>query len=341
MDSYNGQYQVFDRQQLRTYPLTSRPNKNSIENFVDLEACKQKKYKVNNQEGLQAVADKIVHSYNENRPVFWMTGAHEIRNGLSPIIINWLKKHIITVLSMNTAASIHDFEFALIGETSESIPKGLSHGDFGFAYETGKYMNDAIRWGSENNMGYGESMGFLIAGGKIMHDGLDEGYSVNFPNAEKSIIYTAYKEKIPVTVHSTIGTDIIDQHPNFSAQAKGKTSGFDFDIFTQEVTKFNAGGIFLNVGTAITGPEVLLKAVSMVANAKYEIHNLDTADFDIRSVPDKFPNNSKESYYYRDFKSVVTRIPASFKGEGIYIQGNHKQTIPALYKMVEERLSQV
>lgn len=339
MDTYKGKYQVFDRQRLWTYPLTSRTNKASVKDFIDLQACRKNEYKFEKNEKLQAVANKIVDAYNNNRPVFWMMGAHAIRNGLSSIIIDWLKKHVITVLSMNTAAGIHDFEFALIGETSESVPKGLSSGNFGFAYETGKYINNALRWGAENNLGYGESMGSLIAGKKINHEGLDEGYSINFPNAGKSIIYRAYKENIPVTVHATIGTDIIDQHPNFSAQAKGKTSGFDFDIFNHEVTKFNEGGIFLNVGTAVTGPEVLLKAVSMVANAKYDIH-LDTADFDIRSVPDKFPDNSKEHYYYRDFKSVVTRIPASFEGEGIYIQGNHLQTIPALYKMVEDKLSE-
>ena len=339
MDSYNGKYELFDRRKLSTYPLTSRANKASVQDFLNPESCKKNKYKVQNTKGLQTVANRIVDSYNNNRPVFWMMGAHPIRNGLSPIITEWLKKHLITVLSLNTAASIHDFEFALIGETSEDVPKGLSSGDFGFAYETGKYINDALRWGAENNLGYGESMASLIAGKEIKHKGLDKGYSVHCPYAEKSIIYNAYKANIPVTVHATIGTDIIDQHINFSAEAKGKTSGFDFDIFVHEVTKLNAGGIFLNVGTAVTGPEVLLKAVSMVANAKYKINHLNTADFDLRSVPATFPDNSKENYYYRDFKSIVTRIPPSFGGEGIYIQGNHIQTIPALYKAVKSLIT--
>jgi len=340
MDLYNGKYEVFDRKKLRTYPLEQRSNKASVNAFINLEACREKTYDVKNQKGLQSVANKIIDAYNKNQPVFWMMGAHPIRNGLSPIIIDWLKRGVITVLSLNTAASIHDFEFALIGETSEDVPNGLSSGDFGFAYETGKYINDALRWGAENNLGYGESMGALIAGEKIYHRGLKEGYSVHFPNAGKSIVYTAYKEHIPVTVHATIGTDIIDQHLNFSASAKGKTSGFDFDILTHEATKLENGGMYINAGTAITGPEVLLKAVSMVSNAGYKIRNLNTADFDIRSVPAKFPDNSEEHYYYRDFKSVVTRIPQAYEGEGIYIQGNHLQTIPALYKMVEDKLSE-
>jgi len=338
MDSYNGKYEVFDRQRLQTYPIAQRRNKASVNAFIDLKACRGKNYTVKNREGLQSVAGKIVHAFNNNQPVFWMMGAHPIRNGLSPIIIEWLKKGIITVLSMNTAASIHDFEFALIGETSEDVPNGLSSGDFGFAHETGKYINDALRWGAENDLGYGESLGALIAGEKLHHRDLEEGYSVRFPHADKSIVYTAYKENIPVTVHATVGTDIIDQHFNFSASAKGKTSGFDFDIFTHEVTKLNSGGMYINAGTAITGPEVLLKAVSMVSNAGYKIRHLNTADFDMRSVPDRFPDNTKEQYYYRDFKSVVTRIPQAYEGEGIYIQGNHLQTIPALYKLVEEQL---
>lgn len=337
--SYEGSYKIFDRSEVKTYPLQERPNKVSVDDFINLDKCKRKNYEIESKKELVKTAEKIVSAREANKPVFWMMGAHPVKNGLSPIIINWLKRGIITTLSGTTATTIHDFELALIGETSEDVPEALPEGKFGLAYETGKYLNDALRWGAENNLGYGESIARMISGEEIAYEGMKDGsYSVDCSYPGKSILLTAYRQGVPVTIHSSIGTDIIDEHPNFRGGAKGKTSGFDFEIFVRQVSKMAEGGMFLNVGTAITGPEVLLKALAMVTGAGEELKNVHTADFDIRSVPSTFPAQDKESYYFRDFKSVVTRIPRSFGGQGVYVQGNHLQTLPALYKEVEEKL---
>lgn len=337
--SYEGSYKTFDRAEVHTYSLEERPNKVRLDDFVDLDKCKKKIYEIENKEKLEETAKKIVAAREANKPVFWMMGAHPVKNGLSPIIIDWLKRGVITTLSGTTATSIHDFELALMGETSEDVPEALPEGKFGLAYETGKYLNDALRWGAENNLGYGESIARMISGEEITYKNMEEeSYSVNCSYPSKSIILAAYQQGVPVTIHSSIGTDIIDEHPNFRGGAKGKTSGFDFDIFVRQVSEMVEGGMFLNIGTAITGPEVFLKALAMVTGAGQELKKVHTADFDIRSVPSTFPAPDKESYYFRDFKSVVTRIPSNFGGQGVYVQGNHLQTLPALYKEVEEKL---
>ena len=158
-----------------------------------------------------------------------------------------------------------------------------------------------------------------------------------FANPEISVLATCYKNSIPFTIHAGIGTDVIDQHRSFNGCAKGGCSGRDFLIFAQHVTELTEGGVILNVGCAITGPEVLLKAVSMAANIGRVPDKIITADFDLRDYqPKQLTDESAQGYYLRDQKSIVTRIPQAFNGKGFYIQGNQKQTIPALYKNIIE-----
>jgi hypothetical protein len=150
-----------------------------------------------------------------------------------------------------------------------------------------------------------------------------------------SILATGYRLDIPVTIHATIGTDVTDQHPNFDGAAKGGTSARDFMIFADTMAKMTSGGVVLNIGSAVTGPEVLLKAVSMSANVGCPPQNIITADFDLRPhEPHSMGNENSLFYYYRDQKSVVTRIPQSFGGKGYYIHGDQRVTIPLLYQKI-------
>jgi hypothetical protein len=159
-----------------------------------------------------------------------------------------------------------------------------------------------------------------------------------FAHSEVSVLAVCYENAVPFTVHVGIGTDVIDQHPSFDGQAKGSCSGRDFLIYTQEISQMTEGGVVLNIGSAVTGPEVLLKAASMAANAGNGPRNIITANFDLRHHDSRaMGNESEQGYYYRDQKSVVTRIPQAFTGKGYYIQGNQKQTFPLLYRKMMEQ----
>jgi len=160
-----------------------------------------------------------------------------------------------------------------------------------------------------------------------------------FQHPEVSVLAACYRRRIPFTVHAGIGTDVVDQHPSFDGQAKGGCSGRDFLIYTQEVTKLTKGGVVLNVGSAVTGPEVLLKAVSMAANVGSVPHGILTADFDLREhEPRQMTDESAPGYYFRDQKSVVTRIPQAFGGRGLYVGADQTQTFPFLCKHILETL---
>ncbi len=261
-------------------------------------------------------------------------GAHPIKLGLSPLIISLMERGILTHVAGTGATAIHDFELALIGETSENVPNALPQGNFGMAAETGQLINAALAAGFRRGLGFGECLGRLILGEAMPR-------RVAFAHPELSILAAGVRLKIPVTIHAGIGTDIIDQHPSFDGAAKGGTSGFDFGIYAASVDRLGAdskpasaaAGVVLNVGSAVTGPEVLLKAVSMAANAGSPPTGIVTANFDMRPVaPKDADDGGKPTYYFRDNKSVVTRIPAAFGGKGYYVCGDLKHTIPALYK---------
>ncbi|MFH1740958.1 MAG: hypothetical protein ABIH23_18300, partial [bacterium] len=198
------------------------------------------------------------------------------------------------------------------------------------AYETGTYMNDALNHGNTLKLGHGESLARMILGEEFP-------YKVEFKRPDLSLVATCYKCNIPPTVHVSMGTDIIDQHPSLDGEGKGGTSARDFGIFVAEVERLTDGGVYLNIGSAITGPEVFLKSVSMAANVGNVPGPIITADFDLRPANLEDASNDKTAtYYFRDVKSVVTRIPEAFKGKGHYIKGMFQDTLPALYKLVVE-----
>ncbi len=339
---YDGRYKAFDATRIRTYPLSTRSNKVKLSDLVfpkDLAVLTLNLPETVRQD-IRTVAEAIVAARHEKKPVILFTGAHLIKNGLGPLLLELVERGAVTLVAGNGATAIHDFELALVGETSENVPAALDKGQFGMAYEFA-YINMALSVGNQQKLGYGESLGRMICDEKFRRAVLalvmKEDTVPEFRHPEVSVLAACYRRRIPFTVHAGIGTDVIDQHPSFDGQAKGGCSGRDFLIYTNEVTKLTKGGVILNIGSAVTGPEVLLKAVSMAANVGSVPHGILTADFDLREhEPRQMTDESAAGYYFRDQKSVVTRIPQAFSGQGLYIRADQTQTFPFLCQQILE-----
>lgn len=335
---YKGRYEIFDTGQIKTYPVSERTNKVKLDDLINPNDINKLQFDVDKDtdERITQLAKEIIVARKKGLPVVFFTGAHLVKNGLTLLIGDLVKRNLFTMISGNGATSIHDFELGLIGETSEYVPQALEKGQFGMAFEF-NYINAAQIVGNKHKLGYGESVG------RMMHDkdfreevaetlGVSES-EINFKYRDISLQSVCYEEKVPFTVHVGIGTDVLDQHSFFDGCAKGGCSGRDFLIYTNEISKLSKGGIILNIGSAVTGPEVFLKAASMVGNTGYVPNKIITANFDLRPYnPTDITNDNTVGYYFRDQKSIVSRVPEAYKGEGYYIGGNQKQTIPVLYK---------
>jgi hypothetical protein len=341
---YDGKYNIFDSSKIDTYPLSTRSNKVTLDDLVrpmDIEnitidlpekTCSD----------IETIAGAVVSSRKAEKPVVLFTGAHLIKNGLGPLLADLVRRGLVTLVAGNCATAIHDFELALIGQTSENVPDALGKGRFGMAYEFA-YINCALSVGNEYKFGCGESLGKMMCDEDFRNQVFalvaKDDSPRSFSHPQVSVLAACYESNVPFTLHVGIGTDVTDQHPSFDGEAKGGCSGRDFLIYTNEISKLTDGGVLLNIGSAVTGPEVLLKAVSMAANTGSVPNNIITADFDLRDhEPEAMSDESSEGYYFRDQKSVVARIPRAFNGKGFYIQGNQKQTFPLLYKKVIEGL---
>jgi hypothetical protein len=233
-----------------------------------------------------------------------------------------MEEGLFTHIGFNGAGAIHDFEFALIGETTESVPRYIQTGEFGLWKETGK-LNDIVSDGSARGLGFGECIGKYI---------LEE----NLPHSRYSILAAGYRLGIPVTVHIGLGYDIIHEHPNCDGAALGKASMDDFLILAENVSNLESG-VFINYGTAVMGPEVYLKALSMARNLALqegrEIKNFTTAVFDLADlgdISDTEPEKSEAKYYFRPLKTILIRTVRD-GGESFYFRGDHKHTFPQLF----------
>jgi len=342
---YEGRYPAFDPSRIRTYPVAGRPNKVALESLVhptDVMAA-DARLDDDSARDLDALADRIVEARNADRAVIGFTGAHLIKNGMGPLLADLAERGFLTLVAGNGATAIHDFELALMGQTSENVPAALPEGKFGMAYEF-SYINTALQVGNAQKLGFGESLGRTIcddAFRRQVEDALadppEDRLPLAFTHPEVSVLGRTYEAGVPTCILAGIGTDVIDQHASFDGEAKGGCGGRDFLIYTQEAARL-AGGVVLNVGSAVTGPEVLLKAISMVSNAGQPPTGLVAADFDIRPHnPSHMDDEDQYGYYFRDQKSVVTRVPDSCQGTGYYIQGNQKDTFPALYRALRQR----
>lgn len=315
-------YSALDLRAVRTYHLGTRANLVKAGAMLSPDAPPPPF----TSPDLAEVAASIAAARRNGRPVILMMGAHVIKCGLSRVLIDLMERGVITHLATNGAGSIHDVELALIGETSEDVPHSIEDGSFGMAEETGRLMNEAVQTGARDGLGMGEALGRLI-------DSDDR-----FRFRAVSVAHTAYRLRIPFTVHKTIGTDIIDQHPAADFGALGWASGQDFKVFAAAVAGLE-GGVFLNIGSAVTGPEVFLKALSIARNLGHRVAVFTTANFDLLDLGDyRAPvPASHPHYYYRPRKNVVNR-PVSLGGRGFHIVGNHTDTLPNLAHMVRRQI---
>lgn len=338
---YFSKYSCFDAGVIKTYPLVTRSNRVKLEHLIWPQALAQYKPDLPavTQQQIEDLAREIVLCKREHKPIVLFTGAHLIKNGLAPLIIDLVKRKFLTLVAGNGASAIHDFELALIGETSENVPDAVDKGLFGMAHEFA-FINAALKSGDQYQLGFGETLGKMICELEFRQQVLASLHyhdEVTFKHPEVSLLAYCYQHDIPFTIHATIGTDVIDQHPSFCGRAKGGCSGRDFLIFVNEMANFTQGGIFLNIGSAVTGPEVFLKAVSMVTNEGKKPGRILCADFDLREAClEQLSDENASGYYFRDQKSVIHRIPSAFGGRGLYVQGNQKHTIPLLYKKIIE-----
>jgi len=315
---------LFDRSKLDIKPLGDRVHDVSIEGFIRLDEHLEHF----DDPALTPLAKSILLAREKNAAVIMMYGAHVIRTGCALHMIEMQKRGQLTHLATNGAGAIHDFEFSLIGKTCESVARYISEGQFGLWRETGR-INDIIAEGCKDGLGFGEALGRYI-------------WEENLPNREKSVLGMGYRLGIPCTVHVGIGSDIIHEHPNCDGAAVGAASYTDFLIYTQTVTNLE-GGVFLNFGSAVTGPEVYLKALSMARNVarqeQKQIVDFTTAVFDVQPLGESgagaAPPKSDPRYYFRPWKTILARTVAD-GGISYYVQGEHKLTLPHLARRIWE-----
>lgn len=300
----------YDLGSVKTYPLESRPSKVGVELFGwphekggTLSGFLDSLPGILASGNLKALALAVTEARRREKPAIWGMGGHVIKTGLAPVLIDLMDRGLISALAMNGSCLIHDFEIALMGTTSEDVDVQLKTGDFGMAEETGRDINRAIAEGVADGLGIGESMGRFLS-----------GLSPRF--GQYSLLLQAYRRSIPVTVHVTIGADIIHNHPAVSPAAIGEGSHRDFRLLAEIVSGLNDGGVYLNCGSAVTLPEVFLKCVTLVRNSGRVLKDFTTANLDFIQ-------------HYRPTENVVKR-PVSTGGRGIALTGHHEIMIPLL-----------
>ncbi|WP_457755468.1 hypothetical protein [Thermodesulfatator indicus] len=301
---------------LKTYSLFERPSKVSVEDlarplspglsFKEFLACLPKELAAKD---LLAIARAMAHAIRNKRPVIWGFGAHVIKVGLTPIIIDLMRRGFISAVMVNGACMVHDSELAMAGITSEDVAQALKDGSFGAAKETGELVNRAAKEGCKQGLG--------LALGKLLAEG-------DYPYKDLSLFASAYKLGVPVTVHVAIGTDIVHMHPTADGAAIGEASFYDFKVFCRLVADLE-GGVFFLAGSAVLLPEVFLKALTVVRNLGYKVEKFTTVNFDFIR-------------HYRPLTNVVNR-PTMTGGKGYHITGHHEILIPLLAGALLEELS--
>jgi len=302
-------YEEFDLSDIRTYPLSSRKSKANAASFAKafrpgsgLRAWFESLPDILAAADFKAVVAAIRTAHAGERGLLWGIGAHVIKTGLSPILIDLMERGFVSALATNGAGVIHDFELALSGATSEEVDEALGPGRFGMAEETGRLLNAAINEGVAAGLGIGQAVGRRLREMTPSHEPL-------------SVLAAAVRLEIPVTVHIGIGTDIIHMHPLASGAALGEGSLRDFRYFVSNVAKLGRG-VYLNCGSAVVLPEVFLKAVALARNRGIALDGLTTVNLDFMR-------------HYRPQTNVVSR-PVAGIGRGYSIVGHHELMIPLL-----------
>jgi hypothetical protein len=309
---------LFDRARLRLQPLAQRDHDLGLAAIQPLAAGGPV------PEELQAIAARIRAARAAGRPVILMMGAHVLRAGVQRFLIDLLERGLVSLVAMNGACVIHDYELALVGATTESVARYIATGEFGLWEETGR-INDVINAAhARGGVGMGEAVGAAILDG-------------DFPHKDISVLAACRRLGVPATVHVGIGYDIIHEHPNFDGAAAGATSYRDFLRFAAELERFE-GGVLLSFGSAVMAPEVFLKALAMARNvaarAGASIGRFDVLVADLQELRGDLaaePCRTEPAYYFRPWKTLLARTVAG-GGESRYVRGRHEQTIPALWR---------
>src|SRR5580692_4425547 len=302
---------------VRTYPLASRKSKVSVCDFAKPPAANGSLVKLLDSlpdilaaRDLRHLLAAIHLACRERKAILWGIGGHVIKVGLGPVLIDLMRRGFVSGIAMNGAALIHDFEIALAGNTSEDVEAGLGAGQFGMASETGEYVNEFSKLASRLHIGYGEAAGQFLTSGIL-----------NVKHAASSVLVGAYQQRIPVTIHLAIGTDIPHMHPAADGPCLGAATFLDFRLFCALVKQMHPGGVYLNWGSAVLLPEVFLKAVSVARNLGVPLEPITTANFDFIQ-------------HYRPLQNVVKRPTVSERGDrksesrGYAITGHHELLMP-------------
>jgi hypothetical protein len=302
---------------VRTYPLATRKSKVKVKDFakparrnISLSKFLDQLPEILAGRDLRELLRAMQKAKKQKRALLWGMGGHVIKAGLGRVIADLIARGFVSGIAMNGAALVHDFEIAMVGNTSEDVQAGIGAGKFGMAEETGRSMNEMAKLAHRVRIGYGEAAGQYLSSGILA------------PKFEEhSVLMAAYRHRVPVTVHLAIGTDIPHMHPGADGVALGAATFHDFRLFCALVEKMDAGGVFLNWGSAVVLPEIVLKAVSVVRNLGVPLRPITTANFDFIQ-------------HYRPMQNVVRRPTAPGAGKkddgsrGYAITGNHEILLP-------------
>jgi hypothetical protein len=301
---------ALDLANIRTYPLSSRKSKVTLAEFgrphvrgTGMDVFLDSLPRVLGGQSLRALTADVLRARSLGKPILWGVGAHVLKVGLSPVLVDLMSRGLVSGLALNGAGLVHDFELAVAGQTSEEVDEGLGSGAFGMARETGEEVNRAMVEGDRDGLGLGAALGRYL---EAKHP----------PHVEVSVLATAWRLGIPATVHVAVGTDIVHMHPACDPAALGRATHLDFRIFADAVSRLGGGGVYLNVGSAVLLPEVFLKAVTLARNLGHSIRDFATANLDFIQS-------------YRPTTNVVQR-PTRGVGRGYSLTGHHELLLPLL-----------
>lgn len=306
----SSKYPAVDLTGLRTMSIDDRKSKVDVQDFSSplgagsrVEDLLESLPNILAGRTLRTVIDCIVAARRSRRAVVVAMGAHVIKCGLSPILCDLMRREVITALAMNGAGAIHDSEIARFGQTSEDVVDGMRTGMFGMARETADFLNDGARAAQQHGIGFGETLGRSLIERAAPHAGV-------------SLLATAYQCDVPVTVHVSVGSDIVHMHPSADGSAIGAASLHDFRILTEAMGDLGNGGVLLNVGSAVVLPEVLLKAMTVLVNLGRDLSGVTGVNLDFMQ-------------HYRSNQQVVARI-AEVGGQGFSLTGHHEIMLPLI-----------
>lgn len=311
-------YKQVDLTNVKTISILRRKSKVHLDDFAKVFEPSRQKFpefvrsmpRILAAEDLRRFVEGVAEAYRRKKPVIALIGAHVVKVGLNPLMIDMVRRRIITSVSMNSAAAIHDVETAMWGQTSEDVEANILKGTFGMSRETGEFINGVLGHAMvSDDAGYGEALGKALQ---------------RAPHRRMSLLATCYRQGVPVTVHAAIGTDIVHQQPTMDGAATGEMTFRDFKVLCNEVKNLRGGGVVMNIGSAVVLPEVFLKALTVVRNLGFKAQGFTSANFDMIQ-------------HYRPRMNIVLR-PTKNHGKGYCFTGHHEIMIPLLFAMIKDRL---